>query len=466
MRCPYCDARIEDDSKFCPNCKKKIPRCPSCGEVLYLNQKFCSNDGMRIPDSIYQEDISVKSKKKKKNAKERKKVSVAIIVLVALIVGFGLSRYFLNKNAFGLKDKKKPQSTSEIADPKTTDDNTLSKQTNADTSKEKTPERERVSETVYNDYLVSLKENKTYATAKYAILDIDQDSIPELLVYSDWNDTLFAYTYRDEEVVQISDCPDAGFGHVLELHYSLKYKALVPYDRTSGTHEERFFQLNGTSFSHLFSVGWEDQKAATYTRYYTYQDDTSSKSLGSYIYAGEGYDEATAEKSKQEVLNKYNEYAGDLEAITFYALEDFSVGGSSHEEKIQEIKTIYNDIEKNLDKMTKYDEEDGMTSYMDDTKRIRKIVAPAGSYDNLNDSIVDQYKAEYWYKDNNLIFVFVSNGEDKYYRFYMDGYKCFRYIDSEGKVHDYENGENGSEISEVGRFCSLGMMELHWRNIN
>ena len=448
MKCPYCDARIEDDSKFCPDCKKKIPRCPSCGKALRLGQRFCNNDGTPIPESVYQEDFLLEDEKETGSKKGEKKTN---IILMAIIIIFGvvlcLGGYFFYKN--------KSQTGQDTIEDKTT-------QSTKDIT---TYENKEVSETVYNDYLTSLKENQTYGTAQYAILDIDQDNIPELLVYSDWNDTVFAYTYRDEEVVQISDCPDAGFGHVLELHYSLKYKALVPYDRTSGTHEERFFQLNGTSFSHLFSVGWEDEKAATYTRYYTYRDDTSSKSLGSYIYAGEGYDEATAEKSKQEVLAKYNEYAGDLEVIPFYALADFSVGGSSHTEKIREIKAICDDIEENLDKMTKYDEEDGMTSYVDDAKRIRKIIAPAGSYNNLNDSTVNQYKAEYWYEDNNLIFVFVSSDEDQYYRFYMDGYKCFRYIDSEGRVHDYENGEDGSEISEVGRFCSLGMMELHWRGI-
>lgn len=330
-----------------------------------------------------------------------------------------------------------------------------SEPTNSNPSKE-----EMILGTVYDDYLASLRENQTYETAQYAIIDIDQDSIPELLIYNDRDDMLFAYTYREGNVIQLANCPDAGFGHILELHYSSKYKALVPYDRTSGTHEERFFELNETRFSHLFSVGWEDQKAATYTRYYTYRDDTSSKSLGSYIYSGENYDEATEEKNKQEVLNKYNEYAGDLEEIKFYSLADFSVGGVSHEEKIQNIKTIYYDIEDNLGKM-RVQESGGTTRYIDDTKRIRKIIAPIGTYDNPNNPIVEQYKAEYSYKDDNLIFIFVTNGEEEY-KFYMDGYSCLRYIDADGNVQDYEDGISGSEISEVGGFCTLGMLELHW----
>lgn len=316
------------------------------------------------------------------------------------------------------------------------------------------------SETVYDDYLASLRENETYESAQYAIIDIDQDGMPELLVYSSWNETLFAYTYRDGEVVQISDCPGLGFGHTLELHYSSKYKALISYSRTSDTHKENFYQLNGTSFSYLFSVGWEDYKAETYTRYYEYEDGKSSQSLGSYVYGGEGYDEASEEENKQKVLAKYNEYAGDIEKIVFYELKKVPVDSSLHEEKIENIKAEYYKIENALDGM-RTQETGGTTRYIDETERIRKIIAPAGAYDNSNTPIVDQYKAEFSYKDDELIFAYVTNGEEEY-RFYMDGYSCLRYIDADGNVQDYEDGVNASDISDVGVFCTLGMLELHW----
>lgn len=426
MRCPYCKEEIGEGKRYCPKCGKELT-------ILRKNKKMGRN--ILIP---------------------------MVVAIVVLGIGLGGCFFYLGILGTGDNGGSKKNITAESTEKKDTATQQKEEPTSSSqkTDSDENGEDNDSGEAVYDDYLASLRENRTYESAQYAIIDIDQDGIPELLVYSGWNETLFAYTYRDGEVVQISDCPGLGFGHTLELHYSSKYKALISYSRTSDTHKENFYQLKGTSFSYLFSVGWEDYKAETYTRYYEYEDGNSSQSLGSYIYGGEGYDETSEEENEQKVLAKYNEYAGDIEKIVFYELKEVPVDSSLHEEKIENIKAEYDKIENALDGM-RTQETGGTTRYIDETERIRKIIAPAGVYDNSNTPIVAQYKAEFSYKDDELIFAYVTNGEEEY-RFYMDGYSCLRYIDADGNVQDYEDGVDASDISDVGVFCTLGMLELHW----
>lgn len=44
MKCKYCQAEIEKDARFCPNCGRELPpekRCVKCGELLEEESTFC-----------------------------------------------------------------------------------------------------------------------------------------------------------------------------------------------------------------------------------------------------------------------------------------------------------------------------------------------------------------------------------------------------------------------------------------
>jgi sec-independent protein translocase protein TatA len=46
-RCYHCQAPVNPDAKFCPNCGKTLepPKCAKCGTLNALGHKFCSNCG-------------------------------------------------------------------------------------------------------------------------------------------------------------------------------------------------------------------------------------------------------------------------------------------------------------------------------------------------------------------------------------------------------------------------------------
>ena len=52
MRCIHCGSDIQDTSKFCVRCGKKIPRCPTCGNAVLKRARFCKYDGTRLPEEI------------------------------------------------------------------------------------------------------------------------------------------------------------------------------------------------------------------------------------------------------------------------------------------------------------------------------------------------------------------------------------------------------------------------------
>lgn len=53
MLCPICKREIDDDTKFCTECGKKIPRCPTCNRVIPERTRFCVHDGTPLPESLF-----------------------------------------------------------------------------------------------------------------------------------------------------------------------------------------------------------------------------------------------------------------------------------------------------------------------------------------------------------------------------------------------------------------------------
>lgn len=88
---------------------------------------------------------------------------------------------------------------------------------------------------------------------------------------------------------------------------------------------------------------------------------------------------------------------------------------------------------------------------MDKDGNIVKISAKKGAYSSFAPS--KTYAAEYYYEitDQGYCprFVFVY-GKGEEYRIYLARDKsCIRYIDAEGKVHDYENPISQSELVSI-----------------
>lgn len=64
MKCRYCNADVEQDAQFCPNCGKdlsKLKRCVKCGEFLDNDSMFCPHCGMEQPHK----EVTKKSNSKK-----------------------------------------------------------------------------------------------------------------------------------------------------------------------------------------------------------------------------------------------------------------------------------------------------------------------------------------------------------------------------------------------------------------
>ena len=58
MRCPNCHNKIDDDSKFCPNCGHAISKekiCPKCGQVNAPDSKFCKACGTPLNEKKAEE---------------------------------------------------------------------------------------------------------------------------------------------------------------------------------------------------------------------------------------------------------------------------------------------------------------------------------------------------------------------------------------------------------------------------
>ncbi len=63
MKCKYCNAEIEQDAQFCPNCGKdlsKLNKCVKCGEILDDKTVFCPYCGAEQPIKAPSENGSKK----------------------------------------------------------------------------------------------------------------------------------------------------------------------------------------------------------------------------------------------------------------------------------------------------------------------------------------------------------------------------------------------------------------------
>lgn len=136
---------------------------------------------------------------------------------------------------------------------------------------------------------------------------------------------------------------------------------------------------------------------------------------------------------------------------------------SKVEKIVENIRGKYTNIRNTISSLNKVKSSSHITDYYSmDMSELVMAVVTQGTY--LVDGYNDTYKAEYYYDNNSLIFVYVYDDVEEH-RFYIKDNKCIRYIDEEGKISDYANGKSTSEIEDityVGYYVGMGISELHW----
>lgn len=296
-------------------------------------------------------------------------------------------------------------------------------------------------------------------------VDIEEDTFSPLFidtktgVKEDFPEAKEEYKYDDDGKITeylatdvLSGYEDDGEQMLLNIIWTY---------REDGTLEEREYHHNPlavcTSQATLFSYYDEKGRVVhenyymthgshdTYTIYFTDRTDSYFVDIDPWcgndleIYHTSNGNEVLNEA---EVLTEYNDN------LTF-------------DEKIKIIKDNYYEIQANLDQYRKSGDVEGLVCYHD-KDQIKKIIAAASVYSETKDLFAG-YKAEYYYLDEKVNFVFVY-GNSEEYRFYLDinqSDSCIRYIGPDGVVQDFENGKIPTDVNELGIFCNFAQMEVN-----
>lgn len=101
MKCKYCNAEIENDARFCPNCGKDLSRltkCINCGEFLDDEGSYCPHCGTKQPDyENKDEDVASIAHEVAEEYQEYQRkhiVRILVIVISVLLALIGGILYF------------------------------------------------------------------------------------------------------------------------------------------------------------------------------------------------------------------------------------------------------------------------------------------------------------------------------------------------------------------------------------
>lgn len=104
-KCPYCNAQIADESKFCGECGREYPNgksCRYCGSVIHEGDVYCEHCGKKVGDAdqtsadlkhpesneVHTENVTSISEYEKEKT-QKKYLPYIIAALVLLLIGCG-----------------------------------------------------------------------------------------------------------------------------------------------------------------------------------------------------------------------------------------------------------------------------------------------------------------------------------------------------------------------------------------
>lgn len=126
-KCPYCNAQIDDESKFCGECGREYPNgksCRYCGSIIHEGDVYCEHCGKMVGDADqtsqdlkqpesnvdHIENVTVISEYEKEKA--HKKYLAYIVAALALLILIGCGWWYFNSSGPQLLTKEiKPTST-------------------------------------------------------------------------------------------------------------------------------------------------------------------------------------------------------------------------------------------------------------------------------------------------------------------------------------------------------------------
>lgn len=204
------------------------------------------------------------------------------------------------------------------------------------------------------------------------------------------------------------------------------------------------------------TVLWKDEDGNSYT---TKFDKASGKSVN--------YRESTESTETTESIKKEDStestYREDSTEASQQENSNLTAEKQTYdvEEEVNKIRDIYYWVQGDSSNLTKQDG-GSVTRWIDSNGKIRKIVAPAGTYDDTNGADAAKYNAEFYYNENEeLVFVFLYSGKEEHRLYVVQG-KCVRYIDQDRSVNDYPELKEADSVCGLGYFIGLGMMEIHY----
>lgn len=126
------------------------------------------------------------------------------------------------------------------------------------------------------DYSSSL----SYMPDRYALIDIDKNGVPELILaddvesgYGQVNSSYEVFYYDERQGVMLS----AGSLTDSLRHYGIYYTASLPglftYDRSSGSHIDYVYEFDGSHMNWRYNSSWE-RSSAPYQYKVTYEDES------------------------------------------------------------------------------------------------------------------------------------------------------------------------------------------------
>ena len=228
-QCPYCNAQMSDESKFCGECGREYPQgnaCPHCGAKVYDGDVYCEKCGRNLTDGSYADTSIISDEIQEGGESSFKKYLPYILVAIALIAICGGGWWYFNSS-------KAPQSNNEVAVAEAVEADSI---TVEDT--EKTSERDIKLITEWYDYVFGKKEISDDVLDKFLSSKVKKSLLTEDYdgCYECWIFRTIAQDY-DHNVGDISKIEDIsvnsdGWYEVKYLDMGYKGKTTIKIDNT------------------------------------------------------------------------------------------------------------------------------------------------------------------------------------------------------------------------------------------